>query len=66
MPFADASDRRVAGHLREQIGMKGKKRRLRSHSRSRHRSLASGMPPSNDNDIKFFTQISLIPFLPGN
>jgi hypothetical protein len=52
MAFAEAADRRVAGHRTNGRETMGNQHGLRAHPRSRRRSLAAGVAASDNDDIE--------------
>ena len=54
MPFADAADRRVAGHLPEGFDIVGEQQRLRAHAGGSQRSFRTGVAAADDDDVVGF------------
>ena len=54
MPLGDPADRRVAGHLRDQVEVHGAERRPQTHARRRHRRLAPRVPRADHDHIVLF------------
>ena len=52
VPLADATDRRIAGHLPQRLDTVGKQQRPASHAGRRQRSLGPGVPAANDDDLE--------------
>ena len=53
MSLGDAANRRVAGHLRDEIEIHGDHRGAQAHARAGSRSLTSGVAGANNDDIVF-------------
>ena len=57
MSLGDAADRRVAGHLRNQVDVERVERGLQAHARRGHRGLASRMAGADDHYIELFGEL---------
>jgi hypothetical protein len=54
--FRDAANRRVAGHLSDQIDVQGEEPRLQAHAGTRYRGLAAGMAGADYDYIELFSE----------
>ena len=54
MAFADAADRRVAGHLPERFDIVGEQQRLRAHACGSQRGFRTCVAAADDNDVVGF------------
>jgi hypothetical protein len=57
MSFRDSSDRRIAGHLPDQIEIDGDERRPGASPSSRMRRFAAGMSPADDYDVENLVEL---------
>jgi len=53
MPFSDATNRWIAGHLPKRFDVVGQKKGLPPDPRAGQRCLGAGMAASDDNDVEF-------------
>jgi hypothetical protein len=52
--FGNPADCRIAGHLRDQIGVQGEQRSVQPHAGRGHGGFASGVSSADYDDIELF------------
>ena len=57
MAFADAADRRIAGHLAERFDVMRKQQRAPAHARAGERRFGAGVTATNHDYVKFFREM---------